>query len=131
MNNLNSMFRVLIVLLFIIQGCKPFVTSDVTTDTRQGNRDIQKNQVSSQNKEEKFVKGELIIRFKDTATNQEIEKIIFSVGAKLLRTISKERKTFLILLPEELSEEDAIKELSKRTDILYAEPNRIYTLEAE
>lgn len=125
------MFRVLIVLLFIIQGCKPFVTSDVTTDTRQGNRDIQKNQVSSQNKEEKFVKGELIIRFKDTATNQEIEKIIFSVGAKLLRTISKERKTFLILLPEELSEEDAIKELSKRTDILYAEPNRIYTLEAE
>ena len=100
-------------------------------DTRQGNRDIQKNQVSSQNKEEKFVKGELIIRFKDTATNQEIEKIIFSVGAKLLRTISKERKTFLILLPEELSEEDAIKELSKRTDILYAEPNRIYTLEAE
>ena len=127
----NFILRVLVILLFIIQGCGSFVTSDGTTNTRQGNGEVQKKPALSPDREEKIVKGELIVRFKDTVTKQEMEKIISSIGARTLETVSKERKTVLILLPEELSEKDAINELSKLTDVLYAEPNRIYTLGAE
>jgi hypothetical protein len=129
LKNLNFRLRVLIIVLFFItQGCQTPVSSDGTTKAWQENTEVQKNQVPSVDKKERFVKGELIVRFTDTATDQDMEKIISSIGARTLKTVSKERNTFLIQLPEEQSVKKAIKELSKRTDILYAEPNRIYTL---
>jgi len=118
-------------LLFVIQGCEPFVTSKEAPIAPQVIRESPQKPIQSPEEEERFVKGELIVRFKNTVTNQEMEKIISSIYARILKPVSKERKTFLILLPEELSIEDAINELSKQADILYAEPNRIYTFGGE
>jgi hypothetical protein len=102
--------------------------ADGTANPGQGNKKVQRNAVTSADKEEGYVKGEMIVRFNDTVTDHEVGGILSSIGARVLETVSKERNTFLIQLPEELSVKKAIYELSKRTDILFAEPNRIYTL---
>lgn len=74
------------------------------------------------------VTGELIVRFVDSADLQKIDSVVSSINAVIVRAVSEKRNTFLIKIPDYMSVQDAIKELVRKKEVVYAEPNLIYKL---
>jgi hypothetical protein len=77
-------------------------------------------------RDDSYVEGELIVRFGDDTGRQQAEKVVSSINGKLAEEVSRTRNTYLVKIPANLSVQAAIAELSRRKEVLYAEPNRIY-----
>jgi len=86
-------------------------------------REVKKSEVRQK---ANFVKGLLIVKFVNSATQKEIDEINFRFNSSITKPVNIERKVYLIKLPENLSVEEAILLYSKEDSVDYAEPNYIY-----
>ena len=73
----------------------------------------------------RFVQGELLVKFREGVTDEQIRSIILRQGASVLTYMGK-LQVYLLKLKEGESVEDAAKEFSGLPEVQYAEPN--YTL---
>lgn len=99
-------------------------------DTSQSAQTVEKSNVASSSVEqakqhENFVKGEIIVKFKDNATEKQIERINSSLNTKVKQKIPVGKNTFLLKLPEGLPVTKAVEKYQKLSKVEYAEPNFI------
>ena len=83
--------------------------------------------VFAQKPSKKFADGELLVKFKKSATSASSAETIEKLGANLLETLGDLGWT-RVKLPENLSVEQAVKEYSKLGDIETVQPNYYYHL---
>jgi general secretion pathway protein D len=73
-------------------------------------------------KEKHYIKGELLVRFKEDVSYEKAEEIISQMGASIIRYHEKKNLFYIKLKPEQ-KVEDAIKEFTPIPEVEYAEPN--------
>ncbi|MBS3909193.1 MAG: S8 family serine peptidase [Actinobacteria bacterium] len=72
--------------------------------------------------EGEFVPGELLVKFKSTATSSKIDNAHRGIGAQKLEEL-RNSKTHRVKLPKGIDEHNAIANYEKLPDVEYAEPN--------
>jgi len=77
---------------------------------------------------DKYVPGELIVRFKKTSPSGEIASAHGMVGSRILRRFGVVRNLHRVKLRGNMDMKEAIRLYASHPDVLYAEPN--YLLEA-
>ncbi|MFI5294529.1 MAG: type II secretion system secretin GspD [Thermodesulfovibrionales bacterium] len=87
-------------------------------------RDKQKEFAVANNR---FVSGELLVKFKENVPEEKVRSIISQKGAKVIKYTDNIR-VYLLRLKEKQSVEDAVKEFSDLPEVEYAEPNYIVTI---
>jgi len=97
-------------------------------DTNQTAQKVEKSNVASSNvkqarQHENFVKGEVIVKFKDNASEKQIERINSSLNTQVKQKIPVGKNTFLLKLPEGLPVTEAVDRYKKLSEVEYAEPN--------
>lgn len=103
-------------------------------DTNKSAEKVEKSNAASTNVEqarqhENFVKGEVIVKFKDNASEKQIERINSSLNTTVKQKIPVGKNTFLLKLPEGLQVTEAVDRYKKLSEVEYAEPNYIRKLQ--
>ncbi len=75
---------------------------------------------------EKFVSDRVIVKLKEGATEEAVEEVNRSIGARTTDRIPRLRLT-VVELPENLSVEEAVKLYESLPDVEYAQPDCLYT----
>jgi len=82
-----------------------------------------------QGQETDYVPGEVLVRFEEGITGEEIDKIAYLMNMKLIKTISTpDSPIYLFKLPDGLSVNWAINNLKKMPEVKHAQPNMIKRL---
>ncbi len=76
-----------------------------------------------------FVDGQVLVRFSNGINSQAAQTALAQVGAEPIKAIPQ-LDLYQAKLPAELSVQEAINEFTNMPNVLYAEPNYIYTIEA-
>jgi general secretion pathway protein D len=69
-----------------------------------------------------FVEGELLVKFKDNVTNEQVVTVLAAQGASVISFVEK-TGLYQIRLPKGLSVEDAVKDFGALPEVKFAEPN--------
>ncbi|SCZ54917.1 S8 family serine peptidase [Thiohalomonas denitrificans] len=92
--------------------CVPFFTSGCSVDAPQPSDSPAAASLET---------GELLVRFADDISRAEVMRITEDQGTSVVR--QQHRNLYLIRIPEGTSMEDAIRRLTARPEVVYAEPN--------
>ena len=83
----------------------------------------------NQGQEGDYVPGEVLVRFEEGITGEEIDKIAYLMNMKLVKTISTpDSSIYLFKLPDGLSVNWAIDNLKKMPEVKHVQPNMIKRL---
>ncbi|MGE5398465.1 MAG: S8 family serine peptidase [Chitinophagales bacterium] len=77
-----------------------------------------------------YVPGQLIVRFKDAKAANTIDEVNDSIGAAKIAEFKEVKGLQAVSLPEGTTVEEALQEYRQNPNVLYAEPNYIYTCDA-
>ena len=88
-----------------------------------GNNGIESS--SSVKKKDSYAEGEILVKFKENVTQEDIEAINKGFNTTIIKKI-KNQILYLIKIPDEESVENMIKKFNQRPEVEYSEPNYIY-----
>lgn len=74
---------------------------------------------------EKYVKDEVIVKFKEYVTENRIEEISTSLGCEIIKSIGP-TKTFLIKINTGEDVKEIVNKYNQFDEVEYAQPNYIY-----
>ncbi len=75
-----------------------------------------------------YVPGEVLVIYDDNASREEIDKSIDTFRLNAVEEITLAEETVVVELPDDTTVEQAIAEISLDENVLYVQPNYIYTL---
>ncbi len=99
-----------------------FLTPHIVKDSAQLAQITDKKQEEFAMKEQYYVEGELLIKFKEGVTKEKALEIISQKGASVKEFLEGIGVYHILLKPEQRVE-DAIKEFSSMPEVQYTEPN--------
>jgi hypothetical protein len=80
--------------------------------------------------EKQYIEGELLVKFKESVSNEKALEILSQKGASVIRH-NEHLSLYHIKLRPELGVEEAIEEFSSLAEVLYAEPNYKVTIQGK
>jgi hypothetical protein len=86
--------------------------------------------IESEIKKKEHRTGEILVRFKQDVNRDEIEALLKKLDIKILQSYSIPN-LYLLQLPEGQSVDGIVAELQAHPQILYAEPNFIYSIQSK
>jgi hypothetical protein len=89
----------------------------------------QREDIDMQNKESQpeYVEGEILVKFKDGVSQEEIQKFLSEYNLKVMEVI-KSIGVYKLSLPEGKGVKEVLKEIEGDPRIKYAEPNYLFRL---
>jgi len=72
----------------------------------------------------KYVKGELIVKFREGTSREDVEKAVTAHGGKIKKFLGKDR--YLIKFKGEITVKNAVKKFLELEEVEKAQPNFIY-----
>ncbi len=99
-----------------------FITPHIVKESSQLTKITRDKQKSFAMRENQYVEGELMIKFKDDITASRAEEIISREGASVINYL-KDINVYRIKLKPDQKVDDAVKNFTSLPEILYAEPN--------
>lgn len=102
-----------------------FLTPHIVKESEKIEQLTSKKQKEFAMAENRFVEGELLIKFKEYVNDQTARRIIENMGATVINFIDGVR-IYQIKLPPKLTVKEALREFGELPEVQYAEPN--YTI---
>ncbi len=134
-NILSSFFSVLIaVVLLTLLSSSSLLSKELNKSILQYSNIISLDQKESKTggtnlKPKPYIEGEILVKFKEGTSDQSMEIRIDQVGVVAKKIGPKNKKNvYLIRLKPEISVEQSVTDLNALSEIAYAEPNYIITL---
>lgn len=125
------LFLLVVVFLIISAGCrKEKVESSKSASTNQGeaSKEVDMKEEGKEETSPGYVKGEVLLKFKQDVPKEESLEIISEYGCAILSTIEK-LGVYRLKIPEDKTVPEMIDVLEKDERVKYAEPNVIYKIQ--
>ena len=72
--------------------------------------------------EPEYVPGQILVKFHETVSSDEISRILLEQEATILKTLGR-TGIYLVILPDDIEVYDAVEKFSSYPEVEYAEPN--------
>ncbi|UNC93474.1 S8 family serine peptidase [Candidatus Contubernalis alkaliaceticus] len=129
----SKMFKVYLSILLItflvlsagLVSAVGFGNNEFTVKLDQSVEFYRNNLNNIDSKEQSYIEGEILVRFKPQASNKlaAMESLHENMGTKAVKSFEGLKGLQLVELPKGMTVEDAVNKYNKNPDILYAEPN--------
>jgi len=72
--------------------------------------------------EPEYVSGQVLVKFHENVSSDEINRILSEQNAAILKTLGK-TGVYLVVLPDDIEVSEAVDNLTSYPEVKYAEPN--------